>query len=74
MRRLARGAVGCLSIDDEIDAYLEFVSDDLACGEFEDATGAFGRDPNAPWAHVFGQAEDAHLSIEKHDVDGETHA
>ena len=69
-----RVTVRVIGFDDEIYPFLEFVSSDLASGEFENATCAFGCNSDAPRSHVFGEAEDAHLAIQEHDVDGKAHA
>lgn len=61
-------------IDDQINAFLESMCGNLTCREFENATCAAWRYSNAPRPYVFGEAENAHLSIQEHDIDGKAHA
>jgi hypothetical protein len=63
-----------VGVDDQIDPFLEAMRRDLTRSKLEDPTGASWRNSNAPGSHVFGEPEDAHLAIQKNDVNGKPHA
>ena len=67
-------ATGRFGIDDQVDARRKGLLRDLACGQLENTTCAAGCDSNAPWSHMLGESDDAHLPIQKNDVDRKAHA
>jgi hypothetical protein len=66
--------LGGRRINQQISACRQLGCGDVAGGQFEHASRSSGCNANAPGRNPLGEAQNAHLAVQKHHVDAESHA